>query len=167
MTPTIAVGLLIGETPVGRFRRANRTRARRFAALSLTSCLVAAAGVTAAPTSAPASTTPSSGPCGGLRPLALENGALLCTHGADPAPDGVDPTVPQPLVAGPHPQGAILPDPGGDPSQIRAQAVAPGIGCDGDGHSGPRVQAIYAVPADRPDRYDQVVASIRQWAAET
>src|SRR6185295_19460696 len=100
---------------VGRFRRANRSRARRLAALSLTSCLVAAAGITAAP----ASTTPlrvlRGGPCGGLRPLAFDNGALLCTHGADPAPNGVDPTVPQPLVAGPHPQGAIVPGPGGDP----------------------------------------------------
>jgi hypothetical protein len=37
--------------------------------------------------------------------------------------------------------------------------------CVGDGTSGHRVRAIYARPADRPDRYDEVVAAIRAHAA--
>ncbi|MGH8976308.1 MAG: Calx-beta domain-containing protein, partial [Acidimicrobiia bacterium] len=73
--------------------------------------------------------------------------------------------MPQPLVGGGHPQGLLLPDPAGGPRGAVASA-APSIACYGDGQSGNRVQAIYAVPADRADRYDQVVGSIRVWAAE-
>jgi hypothetical protein len=61
----------------------------------------------------------------------------------------------------------LFPDPPGGAPVQRTSKAAPGIGCYGDGHSGNRVQAVYAVPADRADRYDQVVASIRQWAADT
>lgn len=105
------------------------------------------------------------GVCGSLHQVGLPGGGMMCTHGADPAPAGVDFRVPRPLVGGAHPQGLLLPDPPGNaPSTAKA---APGIACYGDGQSGNRVQAVYAVPADRPDRYDQVVASIRQWAAET
>jgi hypothetical protein len=89
----------------------------------------------------------------------------MCTHGPDPAPEGVDPTVPQPLAGAGHPQGLLFPDPSGGPQGAVAHA-APTIACYGDGESGNRVQAVYAVPSDRPDRYDQVVGSIRVWAAE-
>lgn len=44
--------------------------------------------------------------------------------------------------------------------------VGEGPPCVGDGTSGNRVRAIYARPADRPDRYDEVVAEIRAHAAE-
>jgi ribosomal protein L24E len=105
------------------------------------------------------------GVCGWRIPVRLAGGALLCTHGPDPAPAGVDPRVPRPLAGGPHPQGLLFPDsPGTTPSTAKA---APSIACYGDGQSGNRVQAVYAVPAGHPDRYDQVVPSIRQWAAET
>jgi hypothetical protein len=68
------------------------------------------------------------------------------------------------LVAPGSAQGLLLPDsPGDAPSQA---AATPGIACHGDGVSGPRVHALYAVPADRPDRYAAVVGSIRHWAAE-
>jgi ribosomal protein L24E len=103
--------------------------------------------------------------CGHFRPILLPGGRALCTHGADPAPDGVDDRTPQPLNAPGRSQGLIFHDPPGDaPSKA---AATPGIGCYGDGRDGNRVQAIYAVPSDRTDRYSQVVPSIRQWAAET
>ena len=38
--------------------------------------------------------------------------------------------------------------------------------CYGDGESGPRVQAIYAYPADKPDRYTEVAPNIAVWAAQ-
>src|SRR5688572_29501074 len=103
--------------------------------------------------------------CGRLTFVPLEGGGFMCTHGADPAPPGIDPRVPQPPAGGTHPHGLLLPDPpGGSPSTAK---VTPGIACYGDGQTGKRVQAVYAVPADRPDRFDQFIGSIRQWAAET
>jgi hypothetical protein len=88
----------------------------------------------------------------------------MCTHGADPAPPGIDPSVPRPLAGGPHPEGLLFPDPpGSSPSTAKAE---PGIACYGNGQDGKRVQAVYAVPADRPDRFDEVIGSIRQWAAD-
>jgi hypothetical protein len=87
----------------------------------------------------------------------------MCSHGPDPAPEGVDPSVPQPLVAGVQSQGFLQPRP---PRRLRHGRR---------GYPGHRLlrrraerqPAVYAVPADRPDRYDQVVPSIRQWAADT
>jgi ribosomal protein L24E len=105
------------------------------------------------------------GMCGDLTVIRLQGGRALCTHGPDPAPPGIDVAVPQPLVAPGRAQGLLLPDPPGD-APVQA-AAAPGIACYGDGQNGSRVQAVYAVPADRPDRYDQVLSSIRQWAAGT
>jgi ribosomal protein L24E len=106
-------------------------------------------------------------PCGThLRRVILPYGDL-CTHGPDPAPPGVDPQVPRPLAGGAHPHGLLFPDPPGGAPVARTAQAAPGIGCYGDGTSGNRVQAVYAYPSDRPDRYDAMVASIRKWAAET
>ena len=103
--------------------------------------------------------------CGSHRVIPTPDGRVLCTHGPDPAPEGVDAHVPQPLVVPGQAQGLLFPDtPGDRPSQA---AATPGIGCYGDGTDGNRVQAIYAFPADRPDRYTQTVPSIRHWAAET
>lgn len=108
-----------------------------------------------------------SGACAGLRAIPLPGGQLMCTHGPDPAPAGVDHRMPQPLAGGAHPRGLLVPDPpGGPPGPVTAGAAA-GIACYGDGQSGNRVQAVYAVPADRPDRYHEVAGSIRQWAADT
>jgi hypothetical protein len=104
--------------------------------------------------------------CGTFRIIPTADGRALCTHGPDPAPEGVDARVPRPLVDPPgQSQGLLFPDPpGGAPNRA---AAAPGIGCYGNGLDGKRVEAIYAFPADHPDRYSQVVPSIRQWAAET
>ncbi len=108
------------------------------------------------------------GSCGNVTEIKLPSGAVMCTHGADPAPDGVDPGIPwTPWTpsTGAHPQGLLFPDPpGGPPARAAAER---GIACYGDGTSGNRVQAVYAYPADRPDRFNDVVGSIRQWAADT
>ena len=112
--------------------------------------------------------------CEHLKEIPLQKAAIgeLCTHGPDPAPEGVDPKKPRPLLPD-GPVGSmpgptyVVPTPGGPPTEPRtAAANFPGIACYGDGQSGNRVQAVYAVPADRPDRYDEVVGSIRQWAAD-
>ncbi|HLF40105.1 MAG TPA: Calx-beta domain-containing protein [Acidimicrobiia bacterium] len=102
--------------------------------------------------------------CGNLSVIRLPDERALCTHGPDPAPPGIDIHEPQSLVAPGRAHGLLFPDPPGDaPGQA---ATTPGIACYGDGTSGNRVHALYAVPADRVDRYDKVLPSIRQWAAE-
>ena len=103
--------------------------------------------------------------CGTHRFIPTEDGRALCTHGPDPAPEGVDFRVPQPPVTPGQPRGLLFPDPPG--SAPTFAAATPGIACYGNGIEGNRVQAIYAFPAGRPDRYNQLVPSIRQWAAET
>src|SRR5262249_30673903 len=40
------------------------------------------------------------------------------------------------------------------------------VQCIGDGVSGPRVQAVYAVASDMPDRFAQIAPSIVTWAGE-
>ena len=81
-----------------------------------------------------------------------EAGSGRCTHGPDPAPPGVDVRQPQSLAAAAAEAG-------------QAGAAAGGsIVCIGDGTSGPRVQAIYAVASDRPDRFAAAAPLIPQWA---
>jgi hypothetical protein len=96
------------------------------------------------------------GACGALTPVIDEHGSPHgCTHGPDPAPPGVDHTIPWPGQAE-------------EPVPATAQSLPPPVlPCYGDGTSGPRVQAIYAVPAGSPDRYSTVAPSIARWAAET
>jgi hypothetical protein len=93
--------------------------------------------------------------CDGVFEAKSRTGASLgCSHGPDPAPPGVD--VRQ----------------GRDDRQLAGDIVAFGdggsaaastgsIGCIGDGVSGSRVQAIYAVAADRTDRSATVIPAIR------
>ena len=106
-----------------------------------------------------------SGPCGDLESITVPSGAVTCTHGADPLealtghhhPHGADDPA--------HSDGDLLPV---DPDGTGPHAAAPqGIHCYGDGRDGNRVQAVYAVPSDRDDRYGEVVDDIRRWAAET
>ncbi|HEX8628474.1 MAG TPA: hypothetical protein VF755_09930 [Catenuloplanes sp.] len=79
---------------------------------------------------------------------------LGCTHGPDPAPVGVDVRAPveTATLAG---TAAALPAPVAGPG-----TNGDGIACTGDGTTGYRVEAIYAV-AGGTDRYDQVAPLIR------
>lgn len=89
------------------------------------------------------------GPCEGLYEISVPGSPPICTHGPDPAPAGVDVTVARDL----NEAGAAT----------AAEAAVPVIG---DGVSGNRVQAIYAVPSDRTDRYGEVAPFIEGWAAD-
>jgi PKD repeat protein len=86
---------------------------------------------------------------------------LGCTHGPDAGPPGVD-------VRDGHSDAQIAADIAEgqaaslEPDEAAADGYnATGIACVGDGTSGYRVQAIYAVPSDRPNRSAEVVAAIR------
>lgn len=92
-----------------------------------------------------------SGPClGGFRMTLGSNLRTreLCTHGPDPAPEGV------------NVQSDIAPVGGARPT------AASSVVCDGDGVTGKRVQLIYAHASDVPDRYATYLASFEQWAAD-
>ncbi len=85
------------------------------------------------------------GPCKGLYRVVNTD---LCTHGPDPAPEGVD------IKQSVPPIDAAL-----EPAMPLAQ-------CDGDGTSGRRIQVLYARASDMPDRYNTYLASFRQWAED-
>jgi hypothetical protein len=104
------------------------------------------------------------GRCGMLMELALPGGKFACTHGPDPAPEGVDPRREWNPDTAHVKAGLLLPDP--ITGSKTSAAGTPGAPCYGDGQSGDRVQAVYARPADRPDRYTQVLPFIRRWAGE-
>ena len=92
--------------------------------------------------------------CGALQRVVSGDGSVSCTHGPDPAPPGVDPTVPQPLASS-APGFTAAAEPSAQP-----------VPCYGDGTSGKRVQALYVRPSDRPNRATEVVPLIRTWAAD-
>jgi hypothetical protein len=110
---------------------------------------------------------PGLGVCGALREIRLAGDKVVCTHGSDPAPEGIDPSVSRPPVGSVpgRAEGMLVSDnPGGPPSSAQAEGF---VRCYGDGQDGPRVQAIYARPSNRGDRYATYLSSIRRWAAET
>jgi hypothetical protein len=72
-----------------------------------------------------------------------------CTHGPDPAPQGLDVR----LDIEPIPVPVLF-------------APVPKVQCDGDGVSGKRVQVIYAHASDVADRFGTYLNSFRQWAAD-
>lgn len=86
------------------------------------------------------------GPCHGLFELPSVAGEKACTHGPDEAPQGVDVAIDAPLASS---------------EDIASAGTLP---CDGDGQSGYRSQAIYAVSSDQADRFGQVKSSITPWA---
>ncbi len=86
-----------------------------------------------------------------------DGGPALCSH-ADEAPPGVD------LTRLPSTR-ELRARRGAAGDALTAQAASGAVTCDGDGVSGSRVQAMYVVAADKPNRFADVRASIQTWAA--
>ncbi|HTJ76192.1 MAG TPA: fibronectin type III domain-containing protein [Acidimicrobiales bacterium] len=98
--------------------------------------------------------------CGGAFESALDTYApgmknVICTHGPDPAPDGVD----------------VREDRPPDPAEILALSAAAvandggSVPCYGTGSDGYRVQLVYAHSSSGADRYANYAASFQSWAA--
>jgi hypothetical protein len=105
----------------------------------------------------------------------LRAGALVaCLHGNDAPPPGVSlferPTL-QELEArsslrSPNPRLRGLAGLEQATSPAAAGAEPASVRCIGAGSSGNRIQAIYARASDVPDRYEDVVTSLREWMAQ-
>ena len=90
---------------------------------------------------------PPTGACAGLL-VASVDGRSVCTHGPDPAPDGVD--VRQRRAPERAPTAAEGPSP---------------FACFGNGADGYRVQVVYARASDVPDRFAIYAPSFAAWTA--
>jgi Ca2+-binding RTX toxin-like protein len=83
--------------------------------------------------------------------LEVKGPGRFCTHGPDPAPEGVD--LERRVTTA--------------EIQTSSRGVAStAVPCHGDGSTGNRVEAIYARASTTPDRYASVVAALRVSAAE-
>lgn len=92
-----------------------------------------------------------------------------CAH-EDVAPPGVDVDkhVPTAVLEAREGAAAAAVDAAqaeGVPVATQVAAVSDRVPCDGDGSTGYRVQAIYAVTSDVPNRFASVGDQIKQWAA--
>ena len=114
-----------------------------------------------------------SGPCAGYGyELRLSGGGTACTHGPDPAPDGIEVTSPRSideLRADLATTDRVMPRLVAEstPGTGQVAAAAGGIPCVGYGSAGPRVQAIYAHLDTATSRYAEVAPLIRGWARQT
>ena len=95
------------------------------------------------------------GPCAGGFEVGEGRDPRRCSPGPDPAPEGVDVRQPKPTRALAEETTAAGPAAEGGGSIV----------CLGDGISGNRVQAVYAVASDRTDRFSAVAPLISSWAA--
>ena len=99
------------------------------------------------------------------------DGALLCTHGNDAPPPGVDttelPATDELLEArfGVDTQAEVQ-EVVEDGAEEPAVAAAGTVACIGDGVTGPRVQLVYAHAANVAGRYATVLPLLRQYAAD-
>jgi hypothetical protein len=93
---------------------------------------------------------------GAFEARSADGRSLGCSHGPDPAPPGTDVRRGRSdaqVAADASPRTA---------DDTRSAALSLGrVGCIADGILGSRVQAVYAVPADRPDRSATVIPAIR------
>jgi len=93
-------------------------------------------------------------PCEGAFEVRGRSGAVLCSHGPDPAPPGVD-------VREGRTDAEVAADLAGAEAASADGLNPDGIACIGDGATGYRVQALYVVPTDRTNRASTVVPTIR------
>ena len=121
--------------------------------------------------------------CADGRPGRLVGKDLLCVHGDEPPPPGVD-TRRRPNLdelrgrrlgnhsKPPKADGSVNPAFEEDPDAPAVAGTEAGAGsqyqikCIGDGITGNRVQAVYAVATDQTNRSRDVVPLIRQYAAD-
>jgi hypothetical protein len=131
--------------------------------------LVAGTGPAPRPSEASSGNAPAAA-CRDLRAGAV----VACLHGNDAPPQGVSlyerPTL-QELEArsslrspDPRLRGLAGLEQATSPSTPGAEPAS--VSCIGDGTSGNRIQAIYAHALGVPDRYEEVVTSLREWMAE-
>ena len=101
------------------------------------------------------------GPCGEAFEIVetVANGRTRCTHGPDPAPDGVDVRVRREFGA---PAGAGA---GGTSPQSAMAAAQAGIPCFGTGSDGYRVELIYVRLAGSADRSATLFPNFVAWTA--
>ena len=97
------------------------------------------------------------GPCDGAYEIPLANGTVLCTPGPEAGPPGLDVRADRSVADLAQATAAA------DATEGTAETGS-GVPCIGDGVSGNRVQAIYAVAADRVDRYADIAPLIAGWA---
>ena len=113
------------------------------------------------------------GVCRGTFALARDasdrHGRSRCTHGPDPAPDGVDVRRARPVAelqaAAPAPASASAEEGRRGAPNASVAAAAGTIPCYGNGTDGYRVQVIYARASNVADRYLQLAGSFVQWSA--
>ena len=107
--------------------------------------------------------TAPNGVCRGTFALARDlsdgDGRSRCTHGPDPAPDGVDVRRSRPAAELQQASASATPAADG------TAAAATTIPCYGNGTDGYRTQVIYARASNVSDRYLQLAGSFVQWSA--
>ena len=129
--------------------------------LSVSSMFISGSAVAARDTPAPFPLTPQ---CGSGAQIVVAPNVTSCTHGPDPAPDGIDIfSVPsrrqlRARAAASQPNSADL-------APVTLSAAAPGeVPCIGTGSSGQRLQAIYAYWEGDASRFAEMAPLIRIWA---
>ncbi len=100
------------------------------------------------------------GPCGNAFEIVeqVTNGRVRCTHGPDPAPDGVDVRVHREFPA-PADAAAVATGP-----QVGVAAAQAGIPCYGSGSDGYRVQLLYVRQVGTTDKSATLFPNFVTWA---
>jgi hypothetical protein len=108
---------------------------------------------------------PKSALCGGELLEVIDNTgkAIACTHGPDPAPEGVNvKTSAKPVVTGEFDRTAQ--------EAVTSSETTSGTGsltCEGDGVSGKRIEILYVHASDVASRYGTYASSFQTWASNT